>query len=138
MVIGITRLLLCSWIVIAAGVARGAVLFVAPDGTGDYPNLQKAHDAASPGDTLLLADGRFSGDGNRHLVTDRSIVLHSLSRDPSTCIIDCENEPRLFLPLFVRRPLRQHQYASFSQDVSHTLERTKHLRLGGHVQDRTR
>jgi FlgD Ig-like domain len=90
----VARFVCCSGIVAAAltGLATSAEYLVSPDGTGDYPTLQAAHDAAAPGDTLLLSNGRFSGEGNRHLLMDKNIMIRSQHGDPDSCIIDCQNE----------------------------------------------
>lgn len=52
-------------LVIAARAASGAVLVVNPDGTGRYPNIQAAVDAATAGDTVLCKPGIYYGTGNR-------------------------------------------------------------------------
>lgn len=64
---------------------------VAPDGTGDFPTIQAGIDASVDGDTLVLSDGTFRGDGNRDLdFRGLAIVVRSQSGDPSACIVDCE------------------------------------------------
>jgi len=52
------RLLLPA-LCVAAVSARAAVLPVHPDGSGPYPSLQAAVDAAAPGDTVELAPGEY-------------------------------------------------------------------------------
>ncbi len=67
------------------------VLLVRADGAGEYATIQEAIYAAAPGDTILLADGVYSGDGNRGLsFLGKSIVISSQNGDPATCIIDSE------------------------------------------------
>jgi len=71
--------------------ASAAELHVAPDGGGDYPTIQAAYDAAVPGDVVVLADGTFTGDGNRDLRLDfRGITIRSASGDPTRTILDGE------------------------------------------------
>ena len=71
---------------------------VRPDGSGPYPTIQDALDGSADGDTVLLASGRFTGDGNRNIVVpDRRIILRSAHRDPRRCIIDCEGAGRGFM-----------------------------------------
>jgi parallel beta-helix repeat protein len=69
----------------------GQTYVVSPDGTGDFPTIQAAIDAAQDGDTIELLDGVYTGDGNRRInLHGRDIALRSASRDPEACIIDCE------------------------------------------------
>ncbi len=71
-----------------------AVHSIRPDGTGDFPTIQSAVIAfgvVAEGDTIELADGIFTGNGNRDIFfAGRSLVLRSASGDPETCVIDCE------------------------------------------------
>ncbi|MBM3317731.1 MAG: hypothetical protein FJY75_07745 [Candidatus Eisenbacteria bacterium] len=70
--------------------AGAATLHVRPDGTGDYPTIQAAVDAASDGDVILLADGVFRGDGNWDVqVLDIELTIRSESGDPARTVIDC-------------------------------------------------
>lgn len=64
---------------------------VSPDGTGDYPTIQAAVDAAITGDVVLLTDGIFTGDGNRDVDPNgKAITIASLSGEPMLCVIDCQ------------------------------------------------
>ncbi len=64
---------------------------VRPDGTGDFPTIQAAIDAAVNGDTIELTNGSFTGDGNRDIsVVGKAITIRSQSGDPENCIIDCQ------------------------------------------------
>ncbi len=57
---------------------------------GDYATIQEAIDHTGAGDTVLLADGIYSGIGNREMnCYGRPIVIRSVN-GPSGCIIDCE------------------------------------------------
>jgi len=75
----------------------GRRITVDPYGTGDVPTLQAAVDAASNGDLIELADGSYSGPGNRDVVvTGKAVLLFSASGNPEQCTIDCENQGRAF------------------------------------------
>lgn len=77
--------------------ARADTLHVLPDGSGDYPTIQAAVDAAGEDDIILLGDGVFQGDGNRDIVVyDKALTVVSESGDPTCVVIDCsgsEAEP---------------------------------------------
>ncbi len=69
---------------------------VFPDGSGDYPNIAEAIEAAALGDTVQLGNGVFSGTGNHDLDTEgKAIVLRSISGNPETCILDGLDQHRL-------------------------------------------
>jgi len=64
---------------------------VKPDGSGDFATIQEAIDAAAPAETIVLADGIFTGPGNRDLnFLGKDIIVRSQSGDASLCVIDCQ------------------------------------------------
>jgi hypothetical protein len=64
---------------------------------GEYPNIQAAIDAAQTADEVILADGVYSGEGNRDLdFGGKAITVCSASGDPQSCVIDCEQQGRGF------------------------------------------
>jgi flagellar hook protein FlgE len=77
-------------------VLAGQVITVDDDGQADYSTIQDAIDAAVDGDTVVVADGTYSGEGNRDIdFAGKAITLQS-ENGPDNCIIDCdgtEDEP---------------------------------------------
>ncbi len=64
---------------------------VRADGSGDFATIQEAIDAAVDGESVVLADGTFTGDGNRDLdFKGKEITIHSQSGNAKYCIIDCQ------------------------------------------------
>ncbi len=64
---------------------------IAPDGSGDYPTIQAAVEAAPTGTTIELLDGIYTGDGNRDVdLQDKRVLIRSRSGDAAACVIDCE------------------------------------------------
>ncbi len=75
---------------VACGTGAGTYL-INPDGTGDFPTIQDGINASAEGDTITLADGTFTGTGNRDLdFLGKAIVVRGLSGDPDLAIIDCQ------------------------------------------------
>jgi parallel beta-helix repeat protein len=78
-------------------IAQSTTYVVNPEGTGDYPTIQAAIDAAVDGDAVELTDGTFTGTGNHDIdFAGKAITVRSVGRDPQHCIIDCENSGRGF------------------------------------------
>jgi hypothetical protein len=73
------------------GSAGATTYVVRPDGSGDFPTIQAAIDACSPGDGIELADGTFTGSGNRDLdYVGKALTIRSQSGNASACVIDCQ------------------------------------------------
>ncbi len=92
----VRRILLCcaAWAVVAPLAGAPAETRHVPE---EYATIQAAIDAALPGDEVVLADGRYTGSGNRDLdLAGRAITVRSACGDPAACIIDCEHNGRGF------------------------------------------
>jgi Kre9/KNH-like N-terminal Ig-like domain len=73
----------------------GRIWYVYADGSGAVATIQDAIDLSADGDIVRLADGWFTGVGNRDLdFSGKAITLESADTDPRYCIIDCESATR--------------------------------------------
>jgi predicted outer membrane repeat protein len=82
----ITNFLVLVSILAIVNVARAGTIHVPVD----QLTIQAGIDAALVGDTVLVADGTYTGSGNRSiLIFEKNIVVIS-ENGPDDCIIDCE------------------------------------------------
>ena len=73
-------------------------LHVNAEGTGDFPTIQAAINAAITGEVVELADGIFTGYGNREIdFLGKAITVRSASGDPQSCVVDCQELGRGFI-----------------------------------------
>jgi len=63
---------------------------VNPDGTADFTTIQEAIIDANDCDTIIVADGTYTGDGNRDIDLHGKAITVISQNGPQTCIIDCD------------------------------------------------
>ena len=69
--------------------ARAATLNV----PAQYATIQAAVTAASAGDTVLVADGTYTGAGNFNInFSGKDLTVQSASGNPANCVIDCQRQ----------------------------------------------
>ncbi len=62
----------------------------------EYKTIQAAIDATSDGDTVIVADGTYTGNGNRDIEFKGKAISVMSETGPEKCIIDCEGKGRGF------------------------------------------
>jgi len=101
----LSRFAIIGLATLSAANAPAATYLVHPDGTGDFPSIHAAILACEHGDVVELADGVYSGPGNRDLTNNETAVLiRSQSGDPLACVIDCEGsdvDPHRFITMVI-------------------------------------
>jgi hypothetical protein len=83
--------LLLVMMLTASAAASATIYSVRPDGSGDFPTIQAAIDAALDDDIIELTEGVFIGHGNRDVnYHGKALTVRSHSGNAERCIIDCE------------------------------------------------
>lgn len=77
-------------LVASASPIRAAEFSIQPDGSGDYPTIQAAVDAAAALDEIVLEDGVFTGAGNRDVRFDGKDVVVRSRNGTATCTLDTQ------------------------------------------------
>jgi hypothetical protein len=62
----------------------------------DQPTIQAGIDAAVNGDVVLVADGTYTGSGNRDIDFNGKAITVKSENGADTCVIDCEHVGRGF------------------------------------------
>lgn len=62
----------------------------------NFPTIQKAIDAASNGDTVVVADGSYTGEGNKNIDFKGKEITVRSENGPDRCVIDCGGDGRAF------------------------------------------
>jgi hypothetical protein len=89
----LTKSLSCLLFLLAIAfcpVATGKTIHVDDDGPADFSTIQAAIDDANNSDTVLVAPGTYTGDGNRDINFKGKAITVKSEDDPETCIIDCQ------------------------------------------------
>lgn len=82
---------------LAVGGAAAAIYFVDAAGTGDYATIQAAVNAVSANSIIELAEGTYTGAGNRDIdFLGKALTIRSASGRPASCVIDCQGAGRGF------------------------------------------
>jgi len=82
----------CLLIASSLQIARADTIYV----PADYTTIQAAVNAASSGDTILVADDTYSGSGNTNIQFGGKQLVVASENGPESCIIDCGNSSRAF------------------------------------------
>ena len=79
-------------LLLAVGIAAAATIHV----PGDQPTIQAGINAAVDGDMVLIADGTYTGTGNKNLDFNGKAIVVKSENGADNCIIDIQNSGRGF------------------------------------------
>ncbi len=81
-------LLVISTVFTTTLAAQAAIIRV----PGDQPTIKAGVNAASDGDEVVIADGVYTGEGNRHISVRGKVITVRSENGPAMCIVDCEGK----------------------------------------------
>ncbi len=81
-----TYLIILGFMICLPVICSGAVIHV----PSEQPTIQAGIDAAVEGDTVLVADGIYTGDGNRDIEFYGKAITVMSENGPVKCVVDCE------------------------------------------------
>ena len=78
-----------------AGIAvcQARIITVDDDGPAEFSTIQAAIDDSNDGDAVVVADGTYTGDGNRDIDFHGKAITVKSQNGPEDCIIDCNGTP---------------------------------------------
>jgi hypothetical protein len=91
--IAISALLL---LLTAATNTTARTIYVDDDNPADFNNIQAAINDSNDGDTIVVRDGTYTGDGNRDIDFKGKAITVRSENGPENCIINCEALGRSF------------------------------------------
>lgn len=74
-------------LLLGAGLTSATVIHV----PGDQPTIQAGINATNTGDTVLVADGTYMGDGNKNLDFGGREITVTSENGAENCIINCQS-----------------------------------------------
>ena len=69
--------------------AQPRIIYVDADGTAEFDNIQAAIDDSNDSDTILVADGIYTGVGNRDIDFLGKAIMVRSENGSENCVIDC-------------------------------------------------
>ena len=94
------KVLICTWFLWVA-CCQAVTFTVDDDGPADFNNIQAAIDDANDGDEIVVADGTYTGPGNRDIDFKGKAITVRSAKGPENCIIDCKGAPRDYYQGFI-------------------------------------
>ena len=83
----------CALALSLTATAFGRTISVNNDGPADFPTIQAAVDDVNDGDTVLVAPGTYTGDGNCDVAVWLKAITIRSEKGPQSCVIDCGGSP---------------------------------------------